>query len=121
MKILNVNFSIDTVTGGGTAERIFQMSRFFVKQGIDCTLLTMKLDKASDIAAKALPGVKVIMLPCLLKRFYIPLISYQLLKTVVKDADVIIIMGHWTVLNALVYWCAKKFNKPFIFCPAGAL
>lgn len=121
MKVLNVNFSIDTVTGGGTAERTFQMSRFFVKQGVHCTVLTMRLDKASDIAAKALHGVRVIMAPCLLKRFYIPFISYKTLKSAVLEADIIHIMGHWTLLNAVVYWMAKKFKKPYVFSPAGAL
>jgi len=30
-------------------------------------------------------------------------------------------MNHWTVLNAMVYLAAKSLNKPYVFCPAGAL
>src|SRR5260370_40187832 len=30
-------------------------------------------------------------------------------------------MGHWTIINALVYWIARLLNKPYVVCPAGAL
>jgi len=39
----------------------------------------------------------------------------------VKDADVIHLMNHWTVLNALTYRAIRKYHKPYVVCPAGAL
>jgi len=40
MNILNVNMSIDPVTGGGTAERTLQISRALNRAGHQCTVLT---------------------------------------------------------------------------------
>jgi glycosyltransferase involved in cell wall biosynthesis len=31
------------------------------------------------------------------------------------------IMGHWTLLNALVFLAARSAGRPYIVCPAGAL
>ena len=41
MRVLNVNMSIDTVTGGGTAERTLQISRSLVRAGFQCDVLTI--------------------------------------------------------------------------------
>lgn len=41
MKILNVSSTIDPVTGGGEAERSFQMSKFLAQSGADCRVLTV--------------------------------------------------------------------------------
>jgi glycosyltransferase involved in cell wall biosynthesis len=30
-------------------------------------------------------------------------------------------MGHWTLINAVVYGEARRRAKPYVFCPAGAL
>jgi hypothetical protein len=40
MKVLNVNMSLDSVEGGGTAERTLQMSKFLAKEGVGCKILT---------------------------------------------------------------------------------
>lgn len=119
MKILNVNFSIDTRSGGGTAERTCALSRFLQKKGIDCRVLT--LAQSDDLhVAEILPEVKIIVLPCVLKRFYVPLVSLRRLEKIISSVDLIHLIGHWTILNALVYYVAKKLNKPYIFSPAGA-
>jgi hypothetical protein len=41
MKILNVSNTIDPVTGGGEAERSFQMSKALAQSGADCQVLTI--------------------------------------------------------------------------------
>ena len=58
--ILNVNTTIDLMTGGGTAERTFQMSRFLALKGAKCTVLTINtgLDLSRVLALK--PAVVVI-------------------------------------------------------------
>jgi len=43
------------------------------------------------------------------------------IRNIVADHDVIHLMNHWTFLNAMVYLAAKSLNKPYVFCPAGAL
>ncbi len=117
MKILNVNHTIDAVTGGGTAERTIQMSRQLIAEGISCSILTMD----QGATPRKLKGGKIIVIPSIYKRFYIPKYLFYGIRSAVKDADIIHIMGHWTVLNALVYLVARSQKKPYVFCPAGAL
>ena len=57
MKVLNVNMSLDPATGGGTAERTFQISKFLAKVGIECTVLTTDLGLTPE-RIKAMERVK---------------------------------------------------------------
>jgi glycosyltransferase involved in cell wall biosynthesis len=120
MKVLNVNILLDSAIGGGTAERTFQMSRALTKAGVECTILTTSLGLTPDRIAE-LSGVNVIVLPTLIKRFYIPRFSYRMIRDIVKNADIIHLMNHWSVLNALIYLIARNLKKPYVVCPAGAL
>lgn len=120
MKVLNVNMSLDPVTGGGTAERTFQISKSLAKTGIECTVLTIDLGLTPE-RIKAMGKVRVIALPCLFRRFYVPKFSYKQIKNIVEDVDVVHLMGHWTFINVLVYSVAHRLNKPYVVCPAGAL
>jgi len=120
LRILNVNMSINSMTGGGTAERTFQMSRSLVNAGIECIVLTTSVGLSPD-RVKAMKGIEMIVLPCLNKRFYIPKFSYKHIINVVASADLVHLMGHWTLVNALVYFAARRLKKPYVVCPAGAL
>ncbi|MBI5139915.1 MAG: glycosyltransferase [Candidatus Vogelbacteria bacterium] len=120
MKVLNVNYLLDPVAGGGMAERTIRMSRALAGAGIECTILCLDIGLTSE-CINDLSGIKIIAFPCLLKRFFIPKISFRSLRNVVNEVDIIHIMGHWSVLNALVYLYARKFKKPYVVCPAGAL
>lgn len=120
MKILNVCSTFDPVTGGGEAERTFQMSRFLDEQGEDCRILTIDTG-LSDVRKNFMGIGKVIALPSLLKRFHVPRFSMKFVRRLVGEADIIHLIGHWSVLNAVVYLAAKKMNKPYAVCPAGAL
>lgn len=117
MKILNVNHTIDPVKGGGTAERTLQMSRQLIADGIACSILTMDL----GTVPRTLEGGEIIVIPSINRRFYIPKYLFYGIQAAVKDADIIHIMGHWTILNALVYLVAISQKKTYVFCPAGAL
>ena len=120
MHVLNVNSYLDFKTGGGTAERTFQMSRYLAGAGAKCTVLTIDtgLDEARIAAMK--PALAVVF-PLLLRRFYVPRVRWRELREIVGSADIVHIMGHWTLLNALVYIAARRANKPYVVCPAGAL
>lgn len=120
MRVLNVNDIFDPIAGGGTAERTFQMSRALVKAGIECTVLTTDVGLTSERVDQAKP-VKVVACRSLSKRFFIPRFSYRHLKEVVQSADVVHLMGHWSLLNAIVYIIAVRLGKPYVVCPAGAL
>ena len=120
MKILNVNMSLDPISGGGTAERTLQISRSLTRAGLQCDVLTINLN-LSDERIEQLNGINLIALECLIKRYYIPKLSQRIIKDAVANADIIHLMNHWTILNALVYISAGRQNKPYVVCPAGAL
>ena len=120
MKILNVSNTIDPVTGGGEAERSFQMSKALTQSGAECRVLTIDTGLTSERKFFFGEG-RVIALPCLVRRFYVPRFSFSQIDALVREADVVHLMGHWTILNALVYYSIRKHNKPYVVCPAGAL
>jgi glycosyltransferase involved in cell wall biosynthesis len=112
--------SLDPVSGGGTAERTFQISRFLVRAGLQCDVLTIN-SNLDDERIKRLNGINLIALECLVERYYIPKLSQRNIKDAVANADIIHLMNHWTILNALVYLSARRQKKPYVVCPAGAL
>lgn len=120
MKILNVNSVLDPVTGGGTAERTLQISRALLETGMDCSIMTTDVG-FSDGKLPSLDSGRVIAYQCLFKRFYIPRATYAEIKKEVERVDVVHLMGHWSVLNALVYIAVRAAQKPYVVCPAGAL
>jgi len=120
LKVLNINNLLDAETGGGTAERTFQMSRFLAKAGVETTVLTTSIGLTRQRKIE-LKGVNIIALSTLIKRFFIPKPSFRLLRNTIKEADIIHIMNHWTFLNALVYINVRFLKKPYVVCPAGAL
>lgn len=122
LHVLHVNMSIDPVTGGGTAERTVQVAKALIKSGHDCTLLTLDFGLTEQFK-KSLKqsGVDALFIPCILKRFYVPGFSFRKIAALVEGVDVIHLMGHWTLINALVYLFAVFYKKPYVVCPAGAL
>lgn len=120
MKVLNVCSNFDPMTGGGEAERTFQMNGSLLASGVVAQVLT--IDTAlSDYRKKGFGPGGVIALPCLWRRFYVPKVSRRYIHRLVEDFDIVHLIGHWTVLNALVYRAAVRANKPYVICPAGAL
>ncbi len=120
MKVLLVNHLLDAVTGGGTAERTFQIAQFLQRQGVSCTILTLAIGEVGE-RQQALDGVRVVASPCLYPRFFMPSLSTAELRALVADADIVHLSGHWTALNARVYLACRRLGKPFLFNPAGAL
>ncbi|MDP8262999.1 MAG: glycosyltransferase [Candidatus Ancaeobacter aquaticus] len=119
MRILNVNTTLDLVNGGGMADRNFHMCKAFSNSGIACSVLILDIGLNPEHISK-LKDVEVIALPCLVKRLYFPLFYPKKIKRLIKKVDVIHLMGHWTFINALVYFYARRMKKHYVFCPAGA-
>jgi glycosyltransferase involved in cell wall biosynthesis len=120
IRFLNVNVFLDPRSGGGTAERTFQLSRALVTRGVDTTVMCLDIGRASERAA-AIHGMRVLALPCLEERFLLPQGRFRELAHEVRRADIIQLNNHWTALNALVYHIAQRAGKPWIVCPCGAL
>lgn len=119
VKVLNVNITIDPLIGGGTAERTYQMTRWLNELKVECKILV--LDFEAEEEQRFIDKTNIIKLKCINKRFYIPKFELKKVSDAVKNTDVIHMMSHWTILNILVYLFARMHNKPYIFCPAGAL
>lgn len=112
--------SIDPIRGGGTAERTVQMSRALASVGHQCTILTLDLG-ITESRKNELGNVHLVALPCLVERFYLPKIKFKKISDIVKESDIVHLMGHWTLLNAIAYYYIQKHNKKYVVCPAGAL
>jgi glycosyltransferase involved in cell wall biosynthesis len=120
MKILLVNHLLDAVTGGGTAERTYQIGRFLARAGAECTILTLDVGITAE-RREGLGEAKLVAVPCINERFFIPQLCSAQTSRLVAEADVVQLSGHWTLLNVLVYRACRKLGKPYLFCPAGAL
>jgi glycosyltransferase involved in cell wall biosynthesis len=120
MRVMNVNHLMDPVTGGGTAERTFQMSRSLAKAGVDCCIVTTSIGLTPERRSE-LADVDLFAYPCLSERFYLAKVPYRELRRLLARVDMVHLMGHWTYLNALVYIAARRMKKPYVLCPAGAL
>jgi glycosyltransferase involved in cell wall biosynthesis len=120
VRVLNVNMSLDPVTGGGTAERTVQLTRALARAGAECELLVTDLGRTRARAAE-LPEARVVALPCLVERFYVPRCLPGRVGEAVRRADVVHLISHWTLLNLLAGWYARRLGKPYVVCPSGAL
>lgn len=120
MRVLNVNVTLDAVSGAGTAERTLQMSRFLKNAGAECAILTLDVGLDSRHLDE-LSGIPVTALRCVLPRYYIFPLPEPRVTELVRWADVIHVMNHWTLLNAVVYRAARRTGRPYVVCPAGAL
>jgi len=120
VKVLLVNHLLDAVSGGGTAERTYQLARFLAAAGVDCTLLALDIGVTAERRA-GLGAAKLVAVPCRNERFFVPHLSRAELDRLVAAADVVHLSGHWTLLNARVFAACRRLGKPYLFCPAGAL
>lgn len=118
MNILLVNMSVDLVLGGGTAERTCQLVKALQK--LPDTNAKVLSTTAGLHAGIPLDSKQFILLPCWNERWYFPApYVYKTYKSL-KWADVVIITGHWTFINAMVFFINKIVKRPYVFCPAGA-
>lgn len=121
MTVLLVNISIDRVTGGGTASRTLELAKSITDEFAErCIVLSTDHGLERNFKNED-HKYDVVLLPTLTNRFCIPIFSWNDLKDLVHQSDVIHIMSHWTIINVIVYVIARKLGKPYTFCPAGTL
>lgn len=120
MKILNVNVTLDPVRGGGTAERTYQMHRALSAAGVESRILTLDLGELAGRKAE-LGTSGLTALPAWNRRFNVPRGSREVVRSLVAEADVVHLMGHWNLLNVRCAAEARRMRKPYVVCPAGEL
>ena len=120
MRILNVVEIMDEATGGGGTERTRQLSLHLAKMGHEVTILTTD-NHLSPAASHSLGSVQLIALPCLTPRFVVPLPLFGQISRAVKEADVIHLVNHWSLINAMAFVFARIHKKPYVVTPLGAL
>ncbi len=120
MKMLLVNHLLDPVSGGGTAERTYQLARFMSKAGVECSILTLDIGETSQ-RKTGLGDVDIHVIPCINERFFVPRMRMEKIGNFVANSDIVLISGNWTILNAMVFSACCRLKKPFLFCPAGAM
>lgn len=120
MRILNVIMSMDEKTGGGATERVRQLSLHLNKLGHDITILTTNHNISRH--PTFLPeDIKLISLPCIIPRYYLPFPLFWKVSKAVKNSDIVHLINHWTIINIIAFIFIKLFNKPYIVSPLGAL
>lgn len=111
---------LDPITGGGTAERTIQLTRFLIKQGAESAVLTLDIGETIP-TEDVLEGARVFKLTCFNHRYYLFMPWPLGIRKLVSQFDVVHLMGHWTILNAMVALSCMHQGKPYVVCPAGAL
>lgn len=120
MKVLHVADAIDPSLGGGTAERTFQLALALHRAGVACTILCTDIGLGEKRKAE-LKDIDLVSVSVLFRRFVIPKISWRRIKTLVAEADIVHVTGHWSILGALACLAAQRLDKPYVYCPAGSL
>jgi glycosyltransferase involved in cell wall biosynthesis len=120
IRVLNVVSVLSAFEGGGNGERTVQLSRALAKSGVDCTVLTLDI---GNTAARIdhLGQAKLALVSCLNRRFHVPIGGWRLIQDLVRRSDVVHLMGHWSILGAMVSVAARRANVPYVVSPAGAL
>ena len=88
--------------------------------GHEVSILTTDYE-LSKSKIKDLGRIKIIAMPILFRRFYIPRLLFKEIKKAVKNSDIILIVSHWSIINLATYFYARQYKKPYIAHPLGAL
>lgn len=117
MNILLTTVSLDSQRGGGTAERTRRLAEHLCHQSHQCVLATMQDgDLADDLRSK---GMSVYATGVVKLRLKVPLISPLRLTQMVREADVIHLLGYWNLLSVVTAFLAAWFGKAYVLSAAG--
>ena len=121
MSILFVNMSIDLITGGGTAARTVSVAKSIQKDFQEECVILATSQGLSEQKILEYQNSNIFLLKSISDRYYVPYFSITRLSRLIREAEIIHLMSHWTVINIIVYFMARFYNKPYTFCPAGTL
>jgi glycosyltransferase involved in cell wall biosynthesis len=120
LTIAVVQLIADPVLGAGTAVKSVALCRELAAAGTRTRFIT------TDIGLETrplpdLPGVDVTIIASRFARFPVPRIRPGVLERLVADCDAVILVSHWSILNAQAHRAARRRRVPYVLCPAGAL
>ena len=120
MKLLTVHMTLDVAAGGGNAARALQLGQSLTALGVECAVAAGR-DGLQNLDPAELRGIEVIGLPTLGRRHPVPRGGFAPLWRAVRRADVVLLMNHWTAINAVAFVMARRAKRPHVICPGGAL
>jgi glycosyltransferase involved in cell wall biosynthesis len=119
MRLLSVNMTLDPKTGGGSAARTLQVSRVLSGLGVSCAVAST--DDGPGTGDLEADGIRWVRIPAIGGRFRIPIGGFSAIGAAVREADVVMLVNHWTLINVLAWRAAVAARRPYVICPAGAL
>jgi glycosyltransferase involved in cell wall biosynthesis len=120
VRVLNVNAYLDRVSGGGNVERTFQLSHALIRAGHECSILASDY-RLSPTSRREFDPIQLHLFQTLLGRFFVPKIAPRRVQEIVAWADIIHLIGHWSIINVLVAKEALRQGIPYVVSPAGSL
>ncbi len=119
MKVLNVNHLLDPETGGAPPSGL-SSSAASCKERASRPACWRSTSASARRGGMSWQGVKVVALPCLNRRYFVPWASPGLIDTLVADADVVHLSGTGPCSTR---WCTNPAAGRASLCvlPAGAL
>ena len=119
-KITNVISNLDSKTGGGAAERVYQISKNLSLLGYEICILTTNYQLKENRIIDLFPA-KVIALKNFFNINFIPFPNIYKIYLVIKESDFINLFNHWSVINVYAFIFIKLLKKPYSVTPMGAL
>jgi glycosyltransferase involved in cell wall biosynthesis len=111
---------LNPIDGGGSVERIYQLSKHLVLAGEDCTILTTR-QGWSEEHFRGLGKVNVVALPFISERFKIPLGLFRWLNKHAIEYDIIHLAMNWTSITAITYLYLRFSNRQYVYSAMGWL
>jgi len=120
LRILHVTDSMDWELGGGTARRTYDVAQEMARRGSTVQILSLSTDQPRERRPLA-SNIQHTTIRTPFQRFMFPCGGRRIIRDLVDEAEVVHLMGHWSLLNAVVAGIARRSAKPYVVTPAGAL
>lgn len=119
MNVLVVSHLLGRAAGGGIAARSAAVARALSAQGAQVHVLGTDAGLAGE--HDRIHEGPATVLRTTGGRFAVPVGAASRVTQLVRDADVVLLFNHWSMLNALVARHARREGVPWVVCPSGAL
>jgi len=117
VKILLTNISLDAERGAGTAERTRQLATHMTRLGHAVSVVAMDDGNLGDeLRALSIP---VYVTGAFRLKFQVPYPRPLMLWRLVREAEVIHVLGYWNLLSVATARIARSLRRPYALSAAG--